>query len=196
MSKTLVLFDFDGTLTKGDTFPQFIFFSQGYLKGILGFIIYSPFVFLFLAKLMDGSKLKEKLAAYYFKGEREDVLKTFGTEFIQDLKKKDGFNESLVQKLNAHRAEGSTVGIVSASLDIWLSPFCAQNNVDCLCTEIEYINDVCTGKLKTPNCNREEKAIRIRKKYDLSDFSRIIAYGNSGGDKAMFDLANETHMIR
>lgn len=195
MSKTLVLFDFDGTLTKSDTFPQFIFFSQGYLKGILGFIIYSPFVFLFLVKLMDGSKLKEKLVSYYFKGEREDVLKLMGSEFIQELKKRDGLNESLIQKLNAYKAERSTVGIVSASLDIWLSSFCHQNDVDCLCTEVEYVNGICSGKLKTPNCNRQEKANRIKQKYDLSNYSKIIAYGNSSGDQAMFDLANETHMI-
>ena len=195
MSKTLVLFDFDGTLTKSDTFPQFIFFSQGYLKGILGFIIYSPLVFLFLVKLKDGSKLKEKLVSYYFKGEREDVLKLMGNEFVQEIKKRDGLNDSLVQKLNAHKAEGNAVGIVSASLDIWLSPFCAQNNVDCLCTELEYVNGICTGKLKTPNCNRGEKAVRIKQKYNLNEYSKIIAYGNSRGDKAMFELANETHMI-
>ena len=195
MSKTLVLFDFDGTLTKGDTFPQFIFFSQGYLRGIMGFIIYSPFAFLFLVKLMDGSKLKEKLVSYYFKGEREDVLKIMGNEFIQDLKKRDGLNELLVQKLNTYNDEGNTVAIVSASLDIWLKPFCDQNKTDCLCTEIEYVNGVCSGKLRTPNCNRAEKAIRIKQKYNLSDYSKIIAYGNSKGDEAMMNLANEKHMV-
>lgn len=196
MRQTLVLFDFDGTLTKRDTFLQFIFFSHGYLRGAIGFIIYSPIIFLFLVGLIDGSKLKEKLISYYFKGESENVLKLMGTEFIKDLKKRDEFNEPLLQKMISYKAKGNTVGLVSASLDIWLIPFCEQNNVDCLCTEIEFIDGICTGKLLTANCNREEKALRIKKRYILSEYPKIIAYGNSKGDQAMFDLANETHMIR
>ena len=47
------------------------------------------------------------------------------------------------------------------------------------------------GAFATPNCNREEKARRIRAAFDLQQFASIIAYGNSSGDAAMFALAQE-----
>ncbi|MBK7666561.1 MAG: HAD-IB family phosphatase [Sphingobacteriaceae bacterium] len=195
MSKTLVLFDFDGTLTKRDTFPQFVFFSQGYFKGLLGFLIFSPYVFLFLAKLMDGAKLKEKLVAFYFKGQKEEELNLHGKVFIEKLSAESGFNLNVSKKLENYKSQNHTICIVSASLDIWIKPFCESYGIDYLCTELEYLNGISSGKLKTPNCNREEKAVRIKRKYNLVDYSNIIAYGNSGGDKAMFDLATKTNFV-
>lgn len=196
MSKTLVLFDFDGTLTKRDTFPQFVFCSQGYLKGLSGFLIFSPYVFLFLFKLMDGAKLKEKLVAFYFKGEKEEVLNRKGNAFIEKLTSENGFNIDVLKKFENYKAQGNVICIVSASLDIWIKPFCDKHSTDYLCTELDYENGISNGKLKTLNCNGPEKAVRIKQKYNLTDFSSIIAYGNSSGDKAMFELANETHLIQ
>jgi HAD superfamily phosphoserine phosphatase-like hydrolase len=85
---------------------------------------------------------------------------------------------------------------VSASLDIWVKPFADKYGVSCLCTETQYINGKCTGKFETPNCNGLEKANRIRQRYDLAQYNEVIAYGNSRGDAAMFDLAAKTVYIR
>lgn len=196
MSKTLVLFDFDGTLTKRDTFPQFIFFSQGYLKGLLGFLIFFPYIFLFLTKLMDGAKLKEKLVRYYFDRHKEELLYQKGVEFIEKLSKENSFNQDILKKLESYKSQNHTICIVSASLDIWIKPFCKKYGIDYLCTELECVNGISTGKLKTPNCNGEEKGVRIKRKYSLSDYITVVAYGNSSGDKAMFELANETHYVK
>lgn len=145
---------------------------------------------------MDGSVLKQKLISYYFKGEKEETLNAKGNEFIQNLIRSGELDQSLIQKLEGYKKEGNSISVVSASLDIWIKPFCVKYGIDHLCTELDYVNGVCNGKLKTPNCNRNEKAIRIKKKYNLSDFSKIIAYGNSSSDNAMFDLAHETHLIK
>ncbi|HWY10165.1 MAG TPA: HAD-IB family phosphatase [Bacteroidia bacterium] len=196
MSKTLVLFDFDGTLTKRDTFPQFIFFSQGYLKGLCGFLVFSPMVLLFFLKVVSGARLKEKVAAYFFKSINQDELKIKGKFFIENLSATDGFNDPVMKSLQNYKAAGVEVCIVSASLDIWIEPFCKQFNLNYLCTELGYENGICSGTFKTPNCNNNEKAVRIRQKYNLNDFSKIVAYGNSNGDKEMFELATETILIR
>jgi phosphatidylglycerophosphatase C len=196
MSKTLVLFDFDGTLTKRDTFPQFVFFSVGYFKGLFGFFIFLPTIFLFLLKLVDGAKLKEKMVTFYFKNEKEEVFSEKGKVFIEKLIATGGFNQDVYKKFESYIEKNEVVCIVSASLDIWIKPFSEKHNIHYLCTELEYMNGISTGKLKTPNCNRDEKAIRIKQKYNLADYTKIIAYGNSGGDKAMFELANETYLIK
>ncbi len=196
MSKTLVLFDFDGTLAKRDTFPQFIFFSQGYFGGLLGFIIFFPLIVLYILKMLSGSELKEKLVSYYFKGKSEEELKVQGERFIRKLLQTKSMNDSLIQKLKSYKSSGHVVCIVSASLNIWIEPFCKIFELDCLCTELNFENKVYTGKFKTPNCNNAEKAVRIKQKYNLKDFSKIVAYGNSNSDKAMFELATESILIR
>lgn len=196
MSKTLVLFDFDGTLTKRDTFPQFIFFTQGYFKGFLGFLIFFPYIFLFLAKLMDGAKLKEKLVRYYFEGHKEEILYQKGIEFIKKLGMENSFKQDILKKLENYKEQNHIICIVSASLDIWIKPFCKKHSIDYLCTEIDFANGTCTGKLSTPNCNGIEKALRIKEKYNLSEYSSIIAYGNSSGDVAMFEIATEVVLVR
>lgn len=194
MEKTLVLFDFDGTLTKGDTFPKFIFHSVGTLKAIFGFSVFSPWIFLFIIKVINGSVLKEKLISYFFKGKSEEELKQNGNDFIIELLR-TGLDAEMIKKVESYKAEKSAICIVSASLNIWIEPFCRHFGIEYLCTELEFINGVCTGKLKTQNCNHEEKAIRIKQKYDLSKFSKIIAYGNSSGDKAMFELATDPILV-
>ncbi len=196
MSKTLILFDFDGTLTKGDTFHQFIFFSKGYLKGLLGYLLFSPSIFFFLLKGMSGARLKEKLVAYFFKDETEEVLKKQGEKFIEHLKTRKEFNSELVKKLEDYKKSGETISVVSASLDVWIKPFCDKYDISCLCTELKFEEGICLGRFNTPNCNNEEKAIRINKFYNLKEYSKIVAYGNSSGDKAMFNLATEFFLIR
>jgi len=195
MSKTLVLFDFDGTLTRRDTFPQFIFYAVGKLKGMTGFLLFSPMVFLYVLKVIDGAILKEKLVSFYFKAKKEADLRQKGENFMDAFIPSE-LNDKVIKELESHKSKGSDICIVSASLNIWIEPFCRKYGTAALCTELEFNSGICTGKFKTPNCNKEEKAIRIKQKYDLAQYSRIIAYGNSSGDNAMFGLAHEKHRIR
>ena len=58
-------------------------------------------------------------------------------------------------------------------------------------TELEAVDGYLTGRLLTPNCRGKEKVARIRAAVDLSGYSRIFAYGNSGGDREMLSIADE-----
>ncbi|KAA8711021.1 haloacid dehalogenase-like hydrolase [Helicobacter canis] len=46
-----------------------------------------------------------------------------------------------------------------------------------------------SGEFATPNCYGEQKAVRIKARYDLSRYEEIYAYGDSKGDTAMLALA-------
>ncbi|HEU5146872.1 MAG TPA: haloacid dehalogenase-like hydrolase, partial [Chryseosolibacter sp.] len=50
-----------------------------------------------------------------------------------------------------------------------------------------------TGKILGRNCYGDEKVCRIKEEFDLPSFERIIAYGDSSGDREMLQLANESH---
>ncbi len=51
-----------------------------------------------------------------------------------------------MQRIARHQARGDTVVVVSASLDVYLRPWCQQHNLELLCSEVEFQNGAATGK--------------------------------------------------
>lgn len=194
--KTLVLFDFDGTLTKGDTLSRFLWFSLPVHQLFIGCILLSfKYLNLILSNSWSNQKAKETLMATFFKGKSRTDLEAAGFEFFQK-KIPELLREASIQTLREHRVSGSVVVVVSASLSLWLRPFCEAENVSLLCTEPGFESEMFSGRFATPNCNGAEKVRRIREVYDLGAFDKIIAYGNSAGDAEMLALADEAWMIR
>ena len=114
----------------------------------------------------------------------------------------DAFNKELVphmlrpqamQALEEHKAAGHTLALVSASVDFWLQPFAREHGMTLIATKMEVRNNVLTGAFDGPNCWGRVKEERIRATFDLSQFDRIIAYGDSRGDREMLALATERH---
>ena len=101
----------------------------------------------------------------------------------------------MLVRLREYQAEGAVVALVSASSDIWLRPFCQAESIKMICTELAFEAGKFSGKLATPNCNGQEKARRVRAAFDLNQFDKIIAFGNSNGDAAMLALANEAWLL-
>jgi len=189
--RELHLCDFDGTLTRGDTLLQFLLFSVPIPKLLLGgILLIFRFLGLFISGKWSNATGKATVLEVYFKGESAENLIALGKEFYQQ-KLPRLIRPELLKKLRAYRQDGQTVVIVSASLDIWLAPFCEAENFGLLCTELAFISGKFNGKFATPNCNGIEKARRIQEAYALDDYDRIFAYGNSNGDAAMFQLAEE-----
>lgn len=52
---------------------------------------------------------------------------------------------------------------------------------------------VLSGNFATPNCYGEQKAARIRARYDLSQYAEVYAYGDSKGDREMLALATHAY---
>ena len=50
-----------------------------------------------------------------------------------------------------------------------------------------------TGETDGANCYGAEKVRRVREAYDTDAFERVIAYGDSRGDKEMLEFADEAH---
>ena len=57
----VAVFDFDGTLTTGDTFLPFLSHSFGVRKTFLGFIYSSPFIVAYLMRLVSNEYAKSKM---------------------------------------------------------------------------------------------------------------------------------------
>ena len=190
-AKTLVLFDFDGTLTNADSLGRFLSFSLGYFRFFLGLpIVLLRFFYLLIFNKWGNGVAKQQLMATYFTGKSTTEMQEMGKAFIPN-QRASLLNPTVLGWLRSYRDAGCRVAVVSASFDVWLQPFCSSEQIELICTRLEFKNDRFTGHYATPNCNYEEKANRIRAAFALDQFKDIIAYGNSKGDHAMFELTTE-----
>lgn len=194
--------DFDGTLTRGDTLLRFLLFAVSWRQLVWGsLVLFFTFSRLVLRGNWSNSAGKTALVAQFFKGKPESEMRRLGHEFFQ--KKLPGLlRQDLLGKLRSALQKGDSIAIVSASFDIWLEPFCKAEGFDLLCTRLEFTKNPqigtpfadeprFSGRFANLNCNRAEKARRIREAYRLESFEKVIAYGNSRGDAEMFELADE-----
>jgi len=190
---TIAFFDFDGTITYKDSFIDFLkFYKKSNYKLFFDYVILLPFFILYFFKLLSRDEIKEKILTRIFKGVRKDsfleVTKKYSLECI------DAFIiPTALDQINKHIKQGDTVVIVSASLSQWLAPWCKKHNINLIATEIEFINDIATGKLYGKNCYGIEKVNKIKQQYCLDNFDQIYAYGNSRGDHEMLEIAHKKY---
>jgi len=188
--KKLVLFDFDGTITTCDTLAEFMIFYHGKVKYYLGLAALSPILASYIFKWMPNWKSKEYFLTWFLKGEKsaefEKQCKAFAEKKLPQLIRPEALRE-----IKRHQHEGATIAVVTASAENWVKPWCDQHNILCLATRLEVASDRLTGRILGKNCHGEEKVCRIREQFILTDFDKIIAYGDTSGDKQMLALAQE-----
>ena len=188
--KKLYCFDFDGTLTYKDTMFLFLKFYDP-SKFYLQFAKHTPlFVFLKLG-LLDAEKVKKSFISGVLKGERKEKIEQKAQKFFEEsypaIFRKNAFD--FIENIDRENTESL---IVSASLDIWVKPFADKFKIKLLSTEAEFVNGIFTGNFATKNCNGEEKVNRIKKEIEGKKFDKIIAFGDTSGDKPMLEFAHES----
>lgn len=187
----LALFDFDGTISFNDSFASFLKYSINKKKLYLGAFYLAPFIIAYKLKILSNQKAKEKVLNYFYNGMAKNdfnaLCESFSNEILPKLCK-----QSAIKCLQNHKQNGDKIVIVSASLENYLLPWCQKYGYDLLATKLEIKNGLITGYIDGLNCYGEEKVRLIKQNYDLSEFSRIYAYGDSKGDLPMLALANES----
>ena len=185
LERNLVVFDFDGTLTRRDSLLAFIKFSRGLRRFSLGFLWLSPRLLRYYLKLTSNHDLKQRILSYFFKGLKRERLEEMGDAFFQSTK--DFFiNKKIEGKLLAYKAKGDAVVIVSASCAEWVKPFADYWQVRFIGTELQYEAEKFTGKIQGQNCFGKEKLRRLSKGYAFERFHKKIAFG----DQALADWAD------
>ena len=188
MKTRIAFFDFDGTITTQDTFLELIKFYKGNFKFYLGFAINAAFILAWKVGLISNQSAKEKVLTYFFKGTTQPVFQEQCNEFarlcLPRLIRPKGLHE--IRQL---KDAGTTVVIVSASAENWLTAWCTENNLELLATKLVIRNGLLTGKIEGLNCHGSEKVNRIKAAFDLSLYDEVYCYGDTKGDKPMLELA-------
>ncbi len=191
MKRCVAVFDFDGTLTRRDTLPQFIRFACGTWRMCAGFLLFSPLLVLMKLSLYPKWKAKERLFSFFFRGMEYGRFAELGRRFADVV---DGFTRAdVVSRLQRYVADGAKVYVVSASIDEWVRPWCERQGVSgVLSTKIEVgSNGLLTGRLLSKNCYGQEKVNQLMEVEPERNEYTLHAYGDSRGDKEMIDFADK-----
>lgn len=194
--RTIVIFDFDGTLTRKDTFIEFIRFCHGSFKLYSGLITLSPYLISYKLGLYPNYKAKQKVFSYFFKGMKYENFYKKGISFSSKIS--SFLKQEQIKKLKEHQEYKHDIYIVSASIKEWILPWCELNGINnVICTEIEINNNhQLTGKFKTRNCYGNEKVKRFIKVEPNRSSYYLYAYGDSKGDKEILEFANKGIMCK
>lgn len=189
--KKLYCFDFDGTLTYKDTMFLYLKFYNS-SKFRIQFVKHIPLFILLKLKLADTEKVKKSFIGSILKGQLqtkiEDKSKLFFEEYYPKI-----LRENALDFIGNIDKENTDSLIVTASLDIWTKPFAEKLQMKLVATQAEFKNGIFTGNFIGKNCNGEEKLERIKTEIKGAKYDKIIAFGDTSGDKPMLQWANEGH---
>jgi HAD superfamily hydrolase (TIGR01490 family) len=186
----LALFDFDGTITKKDSFYDFI----GYISSIHKLLIIKNILFLpvsiaYALNVIPMGKSKELYLTFCFQGWKKAYFDELAKKYADTLLPRI-IRPIALERIQKHKLNKDKIVVVSASLDSWIEEWCAKNDLDLISSSLETKNGLITGKLKREDCNGIEKVKRIQEKYNLEEYETIFAYGDSSGDKDMLRIAD------
>jgi phosphatidylglycerophosphatase C len=173
----------DGTLTWRDTLLPFLLgFVRRRPHRAFG-LWRSPMALFRYWQDRDRGALKSSVIRMLMRGEDRSVLDAWAQTFVAELQPKNRFRPLALAVVEAHRAAGDHLVLLSASPDLYVPQIGRLLGFErTLCTEIEWQGDRLDGRLKTPNRRGEEKLrclAWLREQYpDLP----VIAYGNSASD--------------
>ncbi len=189
MQQILAIFDFDGTITKKDSFIELIKYNKGLASFYTGFILLSPLLLLYKAKIIKNWRAKEIVFTYFFRNEVfndfKNSCKEFSMKIIPDLIKPHA-----LETIRNHINNGDRVIVISASFEDTLIDWCESMHIELIGTKISVNEGLVTGKISGKNCYGAEKVNRLNQYLDMQQYSEIYAYGDSRGDLPMMELAN------
>lgn len=188
VKKAIAFFDFDGTITTKDTLLEFIRFSKGHFKFLLGFLLNSPYLLAYQLKIISNQAAKEKILQFFFRNMPVEKFKEQCQLFSQKILPKL-IRPKAIDEIKKLQNEGYEVVIVSASPEQWIQQWAKERQVYLIASCLEIIDGKVSGKLVGKNCHGDEKVRRILEKHTLSDYEVVYAYGDTKGDLPMLELA-------
>lgn len=188
----LALFDFDGTITSSDTWTPFMRLADRPSRIWAGRLFLFPVVVGYRLGMVSASRAREAAARVGFLGEPPATVRELGIQYAAAALPAT-LRQQALDRIAWHKANGDEVVVVSASLDVYLGPWCEQRGLDYICTTLDERDGRLTGKYIDGDCSGAEKAQRIRQRYDLSRYAVVYGYGDSGEDREMLELAQKKY---
>ncbi|CAD1789852.1 HAD-IB family hydrolase [Xanthomonas arboricola pv. juglandis] len=185
----LALFDFDHTITTCDSYARFLRKVATPAQLATAKWQVGPWVLGYRLGMVSAAALRARVTRIVFSDRRLDEVAAHGADFARTALP-GVLRAEVMQRIDWHQAQGHEVVLVSASLDLYLQPWCAQHDLSLICNKLEHHAGVLSGRYAEGDCG-PRKAAQIRLRYDLSQYECVHAYGDSREDKPMLALAQQ-----
>jgi HAD superfamily phosphoserine phosphatase-like hydrolase len=185
----IAVFDFDGTIYKGDATKEFCWFyyRKKPFKAYY-FIIQLAFWMQYRLGLLSTTQFKSKFLQFINDNDAAQIdvlVALFWT------KKKKLVRGHLIDEITRLKKEGVHIVVVSASPELFIKTFCLSLGVDTvLGSELKVLNNKYSLLV---NCRGQEKLKRIKR--DFTDFEIIAAYSDNEDDDVLLNMAKNGHWV-
>lgn len=195
-AKTVAFFDFDGTLTTGDTLMPFLKFVVGAPKYYAKLTLVSPVLMAYFAKLIQNDVAKQIVLKQYLAGYHIDELFELGQQFSEEVIP-TMLRPVGIERLRWHQERGHECVLVSASLDLYLDYWARGQQLSrSICSSLSVDNKMCvSGKLSGNNCYGDEKLLRIRDYLVGRSVAVTYGYGDTSGDLPMLKALDNKFLL-
>lgn len=196
--RQVAAFDVDGTLTTRDCVVPFLRRVAGTPRIVVGVGRHPSRLGRDVAR-RDRDALKALAAEAAFSGRPLVEVVDEGRAFALEVHDRWLRADSRA-RLDEHLDLGDSVVLVSASFEVYLEPLAELLGVDhAIGTRLAlHPSGILTGRLDGPNCRGPEKVRRLHDWLDRGggrSLARVVAYGDSHGDRELLADADEAHWI-
>lgn len=195
----IAAFDFDGTLTRHNTFVPLLYAishsSLGFAARFGGLLPFSPY---WLAGEEGRHHFKKQLIRSFFRGVSQAHVQEKAEHFFSE-DKQDLFLPDGLKRLEWHLEQQHACYVVSANLTPFLAVWALKYpGLKLLATDLECQDGVYTGEILGNNCWGEEKFRRLQEAVGEDNLSAetesiLYSYGDSQGDKVLLSQADYAH---
>lgn len=190
------VFDFDGTLIKGDSFVLFALKSRGLLRFIAAIIRCLPSLIKWKLGLADGTYAKKALFRALYRGMSSEQFNVKCVEFASDIEKR--LRPEIYQAFVECLSRGDAVYIITASIPAWIEPWANNHpgNLTVIGTESEIEGSKLTGLWSTPNCKGAEKLRRLAVVEPELNECYLTVFTDNKSDAELLKMASEGWYVR
>lgn len=192
MQKSYALFDFDGTLRKGDSIITVCRYAHK--KGLCTTkqLLHGAWYGVKYGLHLCSAERSKTEAMQWVKGRLDSEMAAFALDFCLNKLVPEMFPQGL-EALRKEKARGATVLLVSASPAFYLMPLINLLGIEDVIATRMNVDE--TGRFTGDcgdNCKGLQKPLRLAEylasKGDSLDFAQSSAYGDSGSDFPMMQL--------
>lgn len=190
MKTRLAFFDFDNTLSRGDSVVPFLLYAVRKRFASPSQLLRAVRGYLHQLRHPDQVSYSKSIAFSFIKGRRREEIDALGRDFFREVLCPRFYHDGM-SELWQLKAAGYTIVVVTASAEAYMRLLPEFLPVDAvLSTPCETMDGVYTGVVGA-NCRGEEKVRRIQAYLQAQDMevdADSRAYGDSASDAPMLRL--------